>query len=254
MSSEWLEWYYLIYLLPAAVAIFVLLMSGLAGHDGGHTDGGADMHMDAHFHADPLHAHFGDAHAHAHLGHDAGHHGDVHADGDGPGALYRLLGFFGVGRAPLTIVVGSLMIGWGLCGLAATAVLREMFPGNLSFIPFAGVAAGFGALFTAKVFGELTARLMPGDESFAVSRNELVGLTGTVIYPVSDELGRIHVWDRNRTLHAESSRLADPGPPIERGTAVLITAMDPSGRYLLVRPVGPAPSSASTAATNSEAA
>lgn len=235
MSAEWLEWYYLIYLLPAAVAVFVLLLSGFAGHDGAHAHGGADVHADVSFHGAALHAHFGGDHGHLHAEHGASHHDAGHGDHEPHGSMARILGFFGVGRAPLTIVVGSLMIGWGLTGLAVTAALRDTFPNTLAPIPFAAVAAGFGALLTAKVFGELTARIMPGDESFAITRNDLVGLTGTAIYPVSDDLGRIHVWDRNRTLHSESARLAEPGQPIPRGTEVVVTALDPSGRYLLVR-------------------
>jgi hypothetical protein len=235
MSSQWLEWYYLIYLLPAAVAVFVLLASGFAGHEGGHADG-ADVHADFSMHGG---AHFADGHAgHFHLDHHhAGHDGGGDTDGHSPGASTRLLGFFGVGRAPLTMVVGSLMIGWGLFGLGATELLREAFPDSLGFIPVAMAAATGGALLTAKVFGELTARLMPGDESFAIRANDVVGLTATVIYPVSDALGRVHVWDRNRTLHARTARLAEPGEALERGVVVLITGMDPTGRHLLVRSV-----------------
>jgi membrane protein implicated in regulation of membrane protease activity len=236
MPAVWLEWYYVIYWLPAAVAILVLLASGLAGHDGaqGH---GADAHADLALHGGPLHSHFaGAAHSHVHVHHEGPHHGDAHADADHQGSVLRMLGFFGVGRAPITIVVGSLMMGWGLFGLGATAVLKGLAPNSIAWIPVALAAAGAGALITAKVFGELTARLMPGDESFAISREDLIGLTGVVIYPVTETLGRVHVWDRNRTLHAESARLADPGAPLPRGAEVLLTGMDPTGRYILVRP------------------
>jgi membrane protein implicated in regulation of membrane protease activity len=254
MTAEWLEWYYLIYALPAAVAVLVLLMSGFGGHHGGHGHAG---HGPLHVHA-PVHSAHGSEAGHA--AHPAGHaaahpeHGAVgghaarvaHAGSPGhgpdrpvPGIGQQLLGFFGVGRAPLTVVIGSLLIGWGLFGLAATDLLRHTlhWPALLTFAPSLAAAVA-GALLSAKLFGEVAARLMPRDESCAIPREGLLGLAGKVVYPVSESSGRVHVFDSFRTLHVEPARVSPGQPAIEKGTEVIVASMDPDHGYLIVEPLG----------------
>jgi membrane protein implicated in regulation of membrane protease activity len=251
VQTKWLEWYYLIFLLPAGLSVLVLLLSGLSSHGGGHHDaGGAHAGGDAmhgiHAHAHDLHGGHGDAaHAHgAHAGsHDAGHGGDHGHDGhhgaahgEGTSLAQRALSFFGIGRAPITISSGSLMLGWGLCGYVAVETLRPTLrlPG-VFILPSLGAAAA-GALVFAKVFGEIAARLIPQDESFALTRDSLVGLTATVVYPVSETEGRIHVFDAFRTLHVEPARTAAGRPPIPRGADVTVVALDPEQDNLIVEP------------------
>jgi hypothetical protein len=155
-----------------------------------------------------------------------------------PGFGQQLLGFFGVGRAPITIVAGSLMIGWGLFGWGATELLRPVLRWPVLFIGPSLAAAAGGALLSAKLFAELSARLMPQDETCAIPREGLVGLTGKVVYPVSEIGGRVHVFDQFRTLHVEAARV-DPGqPPIEKGTEVIVASMNPDQGYLIVEPLG----------------
>jgi membrane protein implicated in regulation of membrane protease activity len=255
MNAEWLHWYYLIYLLPAAVALLVLLMSGLGGHRLGHSHGargGWRLHAHHGSHAGSAAHGSGAAHgAHGHGGHGtagrvhgqpAGHpHG--HSDGSrgdrtGPSAAQQLLGFFGVGRAPLTIVLGSMMIGWGLFGLGATELLRPVLRFPALFVGPALAVAAAGSLLTAKLFGELSARAMPQDESYAISREGLVGLAGKVVYPVTDTGGRVHVFDQFRTLHVASARLAPGVPPLGKGTEVIVTSLEPERGCVLVEPLG----------------
>jgi hypothetical protein len=155
-----------------------------------------------------------------------------------PGIGRQLLGFFGVGRAPLTIVVGSLMIGWGLFGLGATELLRPVLRIPVLFAGPALLAALLGALCTAKLFGEIAALVMPKEESYAIRREGLIGLTGKVIYPVSATAGRVHVYDPYRTLHAEPAR-TDPGQaPLDKGMDVIVASIDPEHGYLIVEPLG----------------
>jgi hypothetical protein len=247
MTAEWLQWYYLIYGLPAAVAVLVLMMSGFGGHHGGHAHAGHG----------PLHMHVHAAGAHgSHGGHGSPHHGHVAAGGHAtrgahagspaqghdrpvPGIGQQLLGFFGVGRAPLTIVIGSLLIGWGLFGLASIDLLRQTlhWPVVLAFPPSLAAAAA-GALLSAKLFGELAAKLMPRDESCAISREGLLGLTGKVVYPVTESGGRVHVFDSFRTLHVEPARVSAGQPGIEKGTEVIVASMDPDQGFLIVEPLG----------------
>jgi hypothetical protein len=255
MSGEWLHWYYLIYGLPAAIAVLFFLMTGLGGHLGGHAHAG---HGGLHLHAHPGGAHGAAAAGHAHAptgAHPAthptthaasGHHGHPE-ERPMPGVGQQLLGFFGVGRAPVTIVLGSLLIGWGLFGMAVTDWLQHglRLPPAL-FIAPSLAAASVGAVLSAKLFGEITAKLMPQDESYAIPREGLLGLTGKVVYPVSETGGRVHVFDQFRTLHVASARVSAGQPSLAKGTEVIVASLDPEHGYLLVEPLGFARSSLST--------
>jgi membrane protein implicated in regulation of membrane protease activity len=218
---DWASWYNLIYLLPAVVAVCVLLVSALAGVAG--DEGDADVS-------------------------DLGEPGDLDADalvaeGDADESLLgdagrHLLGFFGVGRAPLTLVLASLMLGWGLLGLAANELLRPLLGDPARFIGLSLAIAAIGSLLGAKLFAEFSARVMPKDESYAIKREGLLGLTGTVVYPVTVSAGRVHVRDRHRTLHQLSARVAPGQPLIPKGTQVIVASMDPDRHYLIVEPLG----------------
>lgn len=256
MAGEWLHWYYLIFLLPAGTAVLVLLMTGLGGSHGHHSHG---AHGGLHWHAHGGHAHTAHGHGPG-LGrapwygrHGASGHGQAtpHAVGHGPaargahsaaghepGAAQQLLGFFGVGRAPITIVVGSLLLGWGFCGVVALELLRPLLGAPALFLGPSLLAAGAGGLLCAKLFGELAARVMPEDESYAITREGLLGLTGKVIYEVTEGGGRVHIFDQFRTLHVASARVAAGEPPLAKGADVIVAAMDPGGRFVVVEPLG----------------
>ncbi|HEX8061881.1 MAG TPA: YqiJ family protein [Allosphingosinicella sp.] len=98
-------------------------------------------------------------------------HLDVHADIDGGGDL---LGWLGIGRVPLLMLIVVFLALFGLSGLAI-----QQFAGPLPSwiaVPAAAAAAlpltGFGARGLA--------RIMPGDETTAVSLDSLVGRRGTI--------------------------------------------------------------------------
>jgi len=249
MPGEWLYWYYLIFLLPAVVAVLVLALSGLGAHHGGHGHGahgfhghhgggahhGGGMHHGGTAHHAPSAgaAHSQGAHG-AHATHQHGHE----AHGGGANAARQMLAFFGVGRAPVTLVIGSLMIGWGLFGVIALEILRPIlrYPA-LFFLPAAAVALA-GALICAKIFAEISARLMPQEGSAAIPSEGLMGLTGTVVYPVTEEGGRVHLFDAFRTLHVSPARIAPGHEPLAKGAEIIVAAMDPDHRYVIVEPLG----------------
>jgi hypothetical protein len=249
MNAGWLHWYYLIYWLPAALAALVLLMTGMSGHHGGHGHAG---HGGPHLHGGHGAGHGSSgAHRGAHTGaHRPSPAAHFHARGQqsqsretgpsrSPGVGHQLLGFFGVGRAPVTLVIGSLMIGWGWAGMAVTDTLQRSFhwPPAL-FVGPALAAAAAGSLATAKLFGELSVRLLPKDESYAIGREGLVGLTGKVVYPVSETGGRVHLFDQYRTLHVKPARVRPGEPPIANGTEVIVASLDLERDTLIVEPLG----------------
>jgi len=219
--SDWARWYNLVFLLPAGVAVFVMLISAIGGAAGDDADADAG---------------------------DLGDPGDVDADAldaaaDGDDSLFgdagrHLLIFLGIGRAPTSIVVGSLMLGWGLFGLAANEFLQPVLREPGRFIGPSLAVAAVGSLLTGKLFAEIAARLMPNEETYAIKREGLLGRTGTVIFAVSDAAGRVHIRDAHRTLHQAAARVAPGQPPISKGTQVIVASMDLDRHYLIVEPLG----------------
>jgi membrane protein implicated in regulation of membrane protease activity len=121
-------------------------------------------------------------------------HLDMHSDVDGGGDL---LGWLGVGRVPLLMLLVVFLALFGLAGLAI-----QQFAGPLS-LWIAVPAAVAAALPLTGLGARGLARIMPGDESTAVGLDELVGRRGTITIGtarrgspaqarVSDVHGQVH--------------------------------------------------------------
>lgn len=121
-------------------------------------------------------------------------HLDVHADVDGGGDL---LGWLGIGRVPLLMLLVVFLALFGLAGLAI-----QQFAGPLSLWIAVPAAAG-AALPLTGLGARGLARIMPGDETTAISLDELVGRRGTITIGtarrgspaqarVSDVHGQVH--------------------------------------------------------------
>jgi hypothetical protein len=249
-----LQWHYLIFLLPLGTALFLLLLSSLRlGHHSGHGGHGhvaAHGHAAVHGHAVPHGAHAAGAHAgpvHAHgAASDHAHPhgaaacpgGNAHQTANGakeniltPSGL--LLGLLGFGRAPAPMVLEAFCIAWGLCGFWANEfLLRTPTPSLLQMLPSLGIALG-GGIVGSRLAAELLSRVLPKEESFAVSQQDLFGLTGAVAFPVSEESGRIHIYDSFGTLHDEVCRVPTGHPPIEKGHRAIVVDMDTRGRLIV---------------------
>ena len=98
-------------------------------------------------------------------------HLDVHADVDGGGDL---LGWLGVGRVPLLMLLVVFLALFGLAGLAI-----QQFAGPLPlWIAVPGAAAA--ALPLTGLGARGLARIMPGDETTAIGLDDLAGRRGTI--------------------------------------------------------------------------
>ena len=99
---------------------------------------------------------------------------DMDADVDGTGVAGGLLSFLGWGRLPFMILLVLFLMIFGLTGFAGQQFVQSLTGGLLS--PFLAVT---GALLVAlPVTGLLSkplARILPGDETTAVSIDDLTG-------------------------------------------------------------------------------
>ena len=89
------------------------------------------------------------------------------------------LGWLHVGRVPILVVVILWLTGFSLSGFAIQSVAQSVIGAALP-IWLASIPAVFLGLVNASLFGGVLARLVPADETRAVSEQSLVGQRGVV--------------------------------------------------------------------------
>jgi hypothetical protein len=131
---------------------------------------------------------------------------DAHVEGGATpadaGVLTPLLAWLQIGKVPILVLLVLFLTGFGLSGLALQRLVQTAggspFPASLVALPAIAVGA-----FSLRLFGGWIARLMPKEETSAVSRETFVGRIATVVLGVArrgaptqarlrDEYGRAH--------------------------------------------------------------
>ncbi len=123
-------------------------------------------------------------------------------DADATGGLDRVLGWLHLGRVPALVLLLLFLLGYALFGYALQALALRVTGAMLSAWA-AGLLAVPPALATVRALGRPIARLVPQDESSAVSEQSLVGRAGIVSAGIArrglaaqarvrDALGRTH--------------------------------------------------------------
>ena len=232
------DWHYLIYEIPLLIGGFFMVLSVIrpqhhGGGHAGHMPGGAHgiAHAPA---AHVLHSGAVDIHpAHAH---GLAHAHSVSGDTPARNAMWWLSAILGARDAPITLVINAGLLGWGVFGFCAMTALAHA-SGPLANVVIPMVFAAVGGFGSMHVSGRIFARFLPKDESDAISHDGLLGLTGSVVYPVTDSGGRVHIYDTYGTLHDESCRTAPGVPEIGRGAKVRVADIDTSGN-LIVEEIG----------------
>jgi len=211
-----LDWQNLVFLLPmlAALGYTLLMASGLgSGAHGIDVDHDVDLDVGHDLDAGVEH--------NLETDHDVGH--AFH-----PGALARLLGLFGVGRVPLSILILSACFVWGAVGLALNVWL-----GTADMLRVLGLTA-LAAVLGTRLLAEGLAALMPGEESYHTTKEELVGLTGDVLYEVTLTSGAVRLRDPTGNLLDLDCRIHS-GDGIKAAQRVVLDEYDPSADVFFVR-------------------
>lgn len=197
--------------------------------DTGDADGSHTLAADGHHDTDAAPDVDGDHDGH----HDADHDQDVEGDHGG------LLALLGVGKVPLSIVLQTLFMMFGLVGVSATTLIAWM-TGHLatSYLALSAPIALLGGLVLSMVTVRTVARVVPSVSGQAHTRRELVGQSGVVISSkVSAEFGEVRLQDpTGRTLRLICYTGAEE-PLIPEGTEVVITDWDREHDRLYVTPM-----------------
>jgi len=195
---ELLEWWNLIFLLPAALAVLYMLLLAM----GALSFEGLDVDFDA--------------------------------PGDADGI--DLLGLLGLGRMPLSLLLVFFGLLWGIVWWLAVGFFRGIWPEPGVFIWPSLAVALVGALALTAVAARLLGPLMPRTESFGAGARELVGRLAETRYAVSEVAGTVQVHDQYGTLHEVPARVLPGEAAIPAGTRVVLWRFDETtGSYLVTQ-------------------
>jgi membrane protein implicated in regulation of membrane protease activity len=171
----------------------------------------------------------------------AGVDADVDADTD-------LLGWLGLGRIPLLMLIVVLLALFGLVGIAGQQVAAALFGAPLS--PWiAGPAAFLASLPLAGVAARGLEKVLPRDETTAVSLEELVGRRATIVVGTARQgsPARASVRDRHGLTHYVMAEPTDGQGVGEGGTLLLVRREGeifvglPEGQDLFASAAAPGP-------------
>jgi hypothetical protein len=102
-----------------------------------------------------------------------------HALPDLPHEFEGPLGWLHIGKVPLLVLLILFLAGFAVAGYVLQAV-SEAVSGQLLPAWLASVPALLAGISTLRGVGALIARIAPGDESSAISEQDLIGRTGVV--------------------------------------------------------------------------
>lgn len=136
------------------------------------------------------------------------------------------LGWLNVGRVPFLVLLLSFLTSFAVIGLVAQSLAGAV----IGLVPalVAGPAAAVAALPVTRVASRLLARVVPREETYAVSEGLFVGEVATVtLGPVeSANPGKAKVTDAHGNIHFLRVRAAKPGERFEPGSEVLLVRRD----------------------------
>lgn len=201
-------WQNVIFYIPLAVGLLLILGSAIGVHD---HDAGHDA---------------GDVPGHGGDGDDAGHH-DAHGS-----QFARAFELLGVGRVPLTVVLMITSLYFGGTGIVLNAVLASfgLAPSFYGPISVAGAFVAMVALSGATA--RLIHRHLPMSESYQVSRHDFAGCTGTLLLPADGSSGYAQIKDREGNVHNIQCRTT--AGALAKGTAILVVEYDEDSKTFVV--------------------
>jgi len=172
---------------------------------------------------------------------------DAGADISGGDAIGKLFAWLYVGRVPVLIIFAALLAGFGLSGVFLQRVSATLFGGPMPLILATPAAIG-AALPLTRLFAGALARIMPREESDAVSDESFVGLIAHVIRgearkgaPAEAKLADAHGLTHYILVEPENDATFCEGEEvllIEKRGAVFVGVFNPSPALSLGKPGG----------------
>jgi hypothetical protein len=155
-------------------------------------------------------------------GHGPGHGHAGAPDGHGEqGGLDAWMSWLNRGGVPLLILIMIALASFAIAGFLIQGIANSIIA------PLPTLAASVGAIAATlpvtRTLSRWAGRILPKDETAAISQAEFVGLTGTVALGPLDQgkAGRVRVKDRYGNIHVLRANAA-PGHTIPQGASILL--------------------------------
>ncbi|MEW2917065.1 OB-fold-containig protein [Ruegeria sp. ANG10] len=157
-------------------------------------------------------------------------------EADAPGAAPSgPLGWLGIGKVPFMIWLVVLLAGFGLSGIGLQLALRDLLGFDLPSW-MAALPAGAFALWFARGFGGVFARLLPKTETEAMSERMLARRRGVITQGTASR-GRpaeVRVTDRFGNSHYLRAEPLQDKDALKQGAEVLVLRDRRRDRFVLV--------------------
>lgn len=196
-------WYNLIFTVPILLVIFYLILQAF----GLVLDLGGDVDTDA---------------------------GDVDVDADAGmddfPTFERALGFINVGRVPLTIIIATFLMFWGITGYTVNGIIKNAIGSFPSVFILASCAAALVVgIIATKFLSGIIARIFPQIETYSSSNESLLGQVARVVSgQVTSKFGRAKVKDQYGNELTVFCKIPDGKEVPKRGDEVVLIEYDPS--------------------------
>lgn len=154
---------------------------------------------------------------------------------DLPDSLEGPLAWLHVGKVPFLILLGIFLAGFSMSGYAIQAFSSALF-GQLMPAWLAAVPAMLGGMSLVRGLGGFLARLVPSDETSAVSEMSLIGRAGLVVQGTARQgsAAQMKLRDMHGRTHYVLVEPDLPGETFEEGVSVLLVKKN-GARYMGIR-------------------
>lgn len=154
---------------------------------------------------------------------------------DLPDSLEGPLAWLHLGKVPFLILLGIFLAGFSISGYAIQAFSSALF-GQLMPAWLAAVPAMLGGMSLVRGLGGLLARLVPSDETSAVSEMSLIGRAGLVVQGIARKgsAAQMKLKDMHGRTHYVLVEPDLPGETFEEGVSVLLVKKN-GARYMGIR-------------------
>ena len=131
--------------------------------------------------------------------------------------------WLGISKMPVLIWVAAVLMVFGLVGLTLQQLLIAIIGTPLPALVIA-LPAGFAALWFARKFGTVFARILPKTETTAMSARHLGRRSGTVTQGTAKRgsPAEVRIVDRHGNMHHLRAEPLKDGDEITAGTEVLV--------------------------------
>lgn len=145
------------------------------------------------------------------------------------------LGWLGLGKMPTLIWLATMLLIFGVTGIALQAAVLSLTGSPLAML-LAVIPSAAAALWLTGRFGTVFARAIPGTETQSVSSRTLGRRRGIVTQGIArrDMPAEVRVTDRYGNTHYLRAEPMRDGDAIPEGAEVLVLRHRPSGSFRLV--------------------